>query len=654
MKYPFLLFSFGFLILFAACEREEEWVTPALLQIIVGEQELEIEGEMSANLPIDRSITLAFSQALDPSSVAGGIRLLEGEEEIPTNSNLISNNTRVVLNKVGTFSTNTVYTISINENLQTISGVSFSPKSVAFRTQIGDLALTGFTIEEGKELAGGRISEVPLEFRLNLEFSNPIEPSSFQEAFSIKGQEVPNLGIQFDETQTQVTVRSEGELMDLSKYTLSVSETLLGQGGEGFAGFSQVFYTSVDETPKFPVITDEDLLTLVQEQTFRYFWDFAHPNSGLARERNSSGDLVTIGGSGFGVMALIVGVERGFITRKEAVERWVRIVDFLGNADRFHGVWPHWLNGNSGQVIPFSQMDDGGDLVETSFMIQALLTLKAYLDPTIGTEGYIIDKITRLWRDVEWDWYTRGDREVLYWHWSPEHEWGMNLPIQGYNECLITYLLAAGSPTRSISRSVYEQGWARGGDMVNGNNYLGINLPLGSPFGGPLFFAHYSYLGLDPRTLSDQYANYWEQNVNHTLINRAHCIENPQGWVGYSERCWGLTASDNQDGYSAHSPTNDRGVITPSAALSSMPYTPEESMEALRFFYYQLGDRIWGEYGFHDAFNITEEWYADSYLAIDQGPIILMIENYRTGLLWDLFMQDPDLQSGLENLLINP
>ncbi len=654
MKCPFFWFSIASLLLFSACEKEEELVSPALLQITVGDQEIDIEGDMSVDLPIDRSITLAFSHALAPSGVAGGIRLLEGEEEISTNFNLISNHTRVVLNKVGTFSTNTVYTISINENLQTASGASFPPTSVAFRTQIGDLALTGFSIDGGEELAGGRISEVSQELGLIIEFSNPIDPTSFQEAFSIEGQEIPSLAFQYNETQTQVTVRSEGYLMDLSKYTFTIAETLQGQEGEDFPGFSQVFYTQVDETPKFPVIPDEDLLTLVQDRTFRYFWDFAHPHSGLARERNTSGDLVTIGGSGFGVMALIVGVERGFITRQEALERWTRIVDFLENADRFHGVWPHWLNGNSGQVIPFSQMDDGGDLVETSFMIQALLTLKAYLNPTNESEGYIIEKITRLWREVEWDWFTRGGREVLYWHWSPEHEWEMNLPIQGYNECLITYILAAGSPAHPISRSVYEQGWARGGGMVNGNNYLGINLPLGSPFGGPLFFAHYSYLGLDPRTLNDQYANYWEQNVNHTLINREYCIDNPQGWVGYSERCWGLTASDNQGGYSAHSPTNDRGVITPTAALSSMPYTPEESMEALRFFYYQLGDRIWGEYGFHDAFNITEEWYADSYLAIDQGPIILMIENHRTGLLWDLFMKDSDLQSGLENLLINP
>jgi hypothetical protein len=152
---------------------------------------------------------------------------------------------------------------------------------------------------------------------------------------------------------------------------------------------------------------------------------------------------------------------------------------------------------------------------------------------------------------------------------------------------------------------------------------------------------------LDPTNLDDTYADYWEQNVSHSEINYNYCVSNSKDFVGYSEDCWGLTASDNHTGYSAHSPTNDLGVITPTAALSSFPYTPDQSMKVLKFFYYTLGDRLWGEYGFYDAFNITEGWTADSYLAIDQGPIIIMIENYRTELLWDLFMSAPEVQQGL-------
>jgi hypothetical protein len=226
----------------------------------------------------------------------------------------------------------------------------------------------------------------------------------------------------------------------------------------------------------------------------------------------------------------------------------------------------------------------------------------------------------------------------------------MNMPVRGYNEALITYVLGASSPSYPINKAVYDEGWAQNGGMVNGNDYYGYRLPLGYAYGGPLFFAHYSFLGLNPANLGDQYANYWTQNRNHTLINYAYCVDNPKNYSGYSDHCWGLTASDGNKGYSAHSPGNDRGVITPTAAISSIPYAPEESMNAIKFFYYVLGDRLWGEYGFYDAFNLSEGWTADSYIAIDQGPIIVMIENYRTGLCWNLFMKNADVQNGLNKL----
>ncbi|MDT8432104.1 MAG: glucoamylase family protein, partial [Bacteroidales bacterium] len=301
-------------------------------------------------------------------------------------------------------------------------------------------------------------------------------------------------------------------------------------------------------------------------------------------------------------------------------------------------------------VYPFSQKDNGADLVETAFLLQGLLTVRQYLDPGNVSEQALMDRITALWEGVEWDWFTRGGEAVLYWHWSPDYGWEMNMPIRGYNEALIIYVLAASSPTHGIDAIVYHDGWARQGGIVNGREYYGITLPLGYDYGGPLFFAHYSFLGLDPRNLSDQYGNYWDQNVSHTLINQQHAIRNPNGYIGYSADCWGFTASDGNQGYSAHSPTNDRGVVTPTAAISSLPFTPEASMQALRHFYYLLGDRLWGEYGFYDAFNITEGWYASSYIAIDQGPEVVMIENHRTGLLWDLFMSAPEAMAGLDKL----
>ncbi len=413
--------------------------------------------------------------------------------------------------------------------------------------------------------------------------------------------------------------------------------------------FSLLGGTSCNPPPELE-LTNEVLLEKVQHQTFKYFYDYAHPVSGMARERNSSGDIVTSGGSGFGLMALIVGMERGFITREQGLEQIEKMVGFLESCDRFHGVWPHWLNGATGDVVPFSPKDNGADLVETAFMVQGLIAVRQYLFQNNPAEKALADRINTLWQEVDWEWFTRGGEEVLYWHWSPEFDWEMNHAIRGHNETLIVYVLAASSPTFPIDATVYHEGYARNGKIKNGNSYYGIKLPLGEELGGPLFFSHYSFLGLDPRKLEDRYANYWDQNVAHSRINREYCKENPREFMGYSGVCWGLTASDNHQGYGAHSPTNDLGVITPTAAISSIPYTPESSLVAIRHFYYDYGDSLWGIYGFHDAFNLSEGWWADSYLAIDQGPIVVMIENFRSGLIWDLFMSAPEIQEGLRKL----
>lgn len=451
---------------------------------------------------------------------------------------------------------------------------------------------------------------------------------------------------------------SNSKVLSITPYHIMkpiTSYRLLVDIGKNFGGlisngYSISFRTGLDSTYKFSVISDNDLLTLIQHQTFKYFWDFGHPTSGLARERNSSGDVVTTGGSGFGLMTIPIGIERGFITRLEGIERINKIVDFLASANRFHGVWPHWMNGSTGVVIPFGTDDNGGDLVETSYMAAGLICVRQYLNSSENFENTIINKINTLLNQIEWSWYTKGGEDVLYWHWSPTVGWAMNMQVRGYNEALITYIMAGTSSTYPINASVYHKGWANNGSIINGRSYYGITLPLGYDYGGPLFFAHYSFLGLNPTNLSDQYANYWQQNVNHTLINRQHCINNPRKYFGYSSDCWGLTASDNQNGYSAHSPTNDLGVISPTAAISSIPYTPEQSLQAIKFFYYILGDKLWGNYGFYDAFNLNTGWWANSYLAIDQGPIIIMIENHRTGLCWNLFMSAPEVKTGLTKL----
>ena len=406
---------------------------------------------------------------------------------------------------------------------------------------------------------------------------------------------------------------------------------------------------------------DDELLDYIQKVHFNYMWDGAEATSGLACERihldgdypQNDKDVVTTGGSGFGIAGVLAAIDRGFIDREEGVKRLTKIVDYLAKADRFHGVWPHWLDGPTGKVKPFGQKDNGGDLVESCFLMESLLCVRQYFRSGNDEEKALAEKIDKLWREMEFDWYTKGGEDVIYWHWSPEYGWEMNFPLEGYNECLIVYILAAASPTHSVPAECYHKGWARSGGIKSDAVYYGLPLELkhngDEMTGGPLFWAHYSYIGLDPRNLKDQYANYWNVVRNHALSNYRYCVANPKGFEGYGKDCWGLTASYTVDGYTAHCPGNDRGVITPTAALSSFPYTPEESMAALKGFYAK-GEWIWGKYGFYDAFSDAKKWTKPHYLAIDQCTIAPMIENYRSGLLWKLFMSCEEVQAGLKKL----
>lgn len=403
--------------------------------------------------------------------------------------------------------------------------------------------------------------------------------------------------------------------------------------------------------------TNEKLLDVVQRYTTCYFYDFAHPHTGMARERSNdvNGDIVTTGGTGFGIMALIGGAERNYFSRENAYGIIEKIVTFLENCERFHGAWAHWYDGDTGKTFSFSKYDDGGDLVETAFLIQGLLTARQYFRAGNDDEQTLANRITKLWESVEWNWYTQGT-DSLYWHWSKNHAWKMNHRIKGFDETLITYILAASSPTYPISRNVYETSYKTSDYYLNGKEYYGIKLDLGMEFGGPLFFAHYSFLGLNPNGLRDEHTDYFERNRAHALIHRAYAIDNPKNHAGYGEKAWGFTSSDDPlVGYSSHHPgtAGDNGTISPTAAIASIVYTPEESMEVLRHFYYDLGNKLFGKYGFYDAYNpgmVEGQQVVRSYLAIDQGPVAVMIENYRSRLIWDLFMSNPEIQNGLEKL----
>ncbi len=441
-------------------------------------------------------------------------------------------------------------------------------------------------------------------------------------------------------------------------FIISCSDSSVGTDGGDDTGSGE------DSSGVVIDLTDEELLDTVQETTFNYFRNLAEPNSGAARERylvsspETDENTVTTGGSGFGLMSLIVAMSRGFITEEEGYNRIEKILGFFGSADRFHGAWPHWLDGSTGKVIPFSDEDDGGDIVETSYFAQALIVVYEYYKNGTDEEQALASKANELWKGIEWNWYTQNEN-VMYWHWSPDYDFDIGLQIEGYNECLITYVLAASSPDYAISREVYEQGWARSGAIVSSRTQYGYPLVVdhvdNEEYGGPLYWSQYSFLGLNPNGLSDEYVNYEDVVVNHTMINYSYCVENPLGYKDYGEDCWGLTssysrASDGSLTYVAHSPANDKGVIAPTAAISSMPYTPDESLNALRYFYSNK-DGLLGTAGFYDAFCPQHSyWVAKAYLAIDQGPEIIMIENYRSGLIWKLFMQNEDVQKGLEKL----
>jgi hypothetical protein len=638
----------GFIILMG-CNPDEEFFI-SISRITINGVNLNLK-EPSTNplMAFDKSIDIVFDVPISLEAAEKAISLTpEGGTKHALTITLSNSNKQITIIPDGYLISNKVYTLTISNELKGENGEPFKSFQTNFKTKTGQLQVLSISINNQQVLSINPATGASINPTIEITFSAPLA-AQYASSEYVKLFRVNTIAAsyQLSNQDRTLTIVPSTALSYLSRYQIQVSEQLKGANGESFTAINKTFFTVFNPNPVFPLLSNDELLTKVQQQTFKYFYDYAEPNSGMARERIGSGNTVTTGGTGFGLMAMIVAIERNFITRQQGIDRLNKVVSFLEIADRFHGAWSHWVNGSTGKVIPFSTKDNGGDLVETSFLVQGLLTFRQYLEPTDTVGNNLIKRITKLYNEVEWDWYRKDNSNVLYWHWSPNYNWEMNFAMYGYFEQQITYVLAAASPTHSIPKIVYSNGYGQNGAIVKNNIYYGYTLPLGGL--APLFWTQYSYLGLDPH-FTDDYASYWTQNKNASLINQAYCIANPKQFVGYSENCWGLTSSDNQSGYSGHSPTNDLGVITPTAALSAFPYTPDESMKALKFFYYTLGDRLWGEYGFYDAFNITEDWTASSYLAIDQGPIIVMIENHRTGLLWDLFMSCPEMETAKTKL----
>lgn len=456
-------------------------------------------------------------------------------------------------------------------------------------------------------------------------------------------------------------------------YRLFIAISLLTFVGCSRSGSDWVYpIPPTAEPPK--TYTDTEITEMVQKDALKYFWDYANTSSKLARERYHTdntaqdADVVTIGGSGFGLMTILVGIKNGYIPRAEAVTRINTALDFLGKADRFHGAWPHWLYGSSGKVKPFSGDDDGGDLVESSFLAQGLICVREYFKNGSADEKSLSKKADDLWKDIEYNWYTKGrdpnetPQNALFWHWSPNVGWKINFKLEGYNETMITYILAAASPNYSPANIVqaYREGWSRSGRIRNFSSQYGIPVVVNHNGAegnvGPMFFSHYSFLGLNPNGLSDEFVNWGDVAINHSKIMYQYCVANPKKWNGYSSKNWGLTASYSRDpntggdGYSAHAPNNDLGIITPTAAISDLPFTPTESMNYLRFLYNENYSKYIGVAGPYDAYSVHYNWVTPRYLAIDQGTIAPMVENYKSKFLWDLFMNAPDIRQGLVKL----
>jgi hypothetical protein len=436
------------------------------------------------------------------------------------------------------------------------------------------------------------------------------------------------------------------------KYYYRVRSVRTNGAQNGWVGSA---WSQIMEASPQPLEPDS-LLTEIQEASFRYFYDYAHPVSGMARvSLVRSGDLCEVGGTGWALFNLGVGVERGFITREQGRAQTFKILRFLmEKADTFHGAFPHWINGSTGRTIPFNRMDDGADLVETAFLMEGVLFAREYFSDNSAEETEIRSRANQLWRTVEWNWFARekDGRLSLFWHWSPDYEWKKDHTISGFNECQMAYILALASPTHPVSANCYWQGWISPKYSTVRTNF-GIVMELGHDLGPPLFWTHYSYLGLDPRQITFHGRTYFEHFQGFCRIQMLYALSKSNQFQGYGP-LWGLTACRGPKGYHAFAPgPRDDGTIAPTAAISSMPYVPAESRACLMELYQNHGKQLWGPFGFYDSFNLSLHWVTTDYLGNDVGPIVPMIENYRTGLCWRRFMKAPEIKSVLKLIMEN-
>ena len=400
-----------------------------------------------------------------------------------------------------------------------------------------------------------------------------------------------------------------------------------------------------------PFANDDQFLEYVQQTTFDYFWYLANPDNGLVPDRSTTSSPCSIAAVGFGLTAIGIGIDHGWISRTQGVARVLTTLNTFLNGPQgtstsgtigYRGWFYHFLDMNTAVRSPSSELSS----IDTALLLAGILYVKQYFDGANPDETAIRTMADTIFSRVDWNWMAQGTN-VVSMGWFPPGSFIANNWV-GYNEAMILYLLGLGAATNPLPASAWNR-WTSGYTWAT--NYGQAYVPF-----APLFGHQYSHGWVDFRHVADAYMNshdstYFQNSRRATLAQRAYCIANPLNRVGYGSNVWGLTACDGPTGYAARGappPENDDGTIAPTAAGGSIAFAPEFSVPALRQFYTQYRLRIWTAYGFRDAFNLGAQWYAADELGIDQGPIVIMIENHRTQRVWRLFMRNEEIRRGLQ------
>jgi hypothetical protein len=435
---------------------------------------------------------------------------------------------------------------------------------------------------------------------------------------------------------------------------------------------SAAFSAASQPAKQWEITTKQEaFLDNLEHDTFNFFWKTTDPQTGLTPDRFPDSEFSSVAGIGFALTAYVVGVKRGYVTRAQAAERTLTTLNFLLQAPQgsqetgqagYKGFFYHFLDMKDGNRYENSELST----IDTALLMAGVLTSQSYFVKDKDVERKIRDDAETLYGRVDWTWaYSREHKPLISLGWFPETGF-MSYDWSGYNEAMILYILALASPKHPIESNAWDK-WTSTYQWKTFYGYSYVNF-------GPLFGHQYSHIWIDFRGIQDKYMrskgiDYFENSRRATYADRAYCMDNPEKWHGYSDMMWGLTASDGpnpgkipRNGFhnywargSSAEYRRDDGTLAPTAAGGSVAFAPAISVPTLAYLRTELGDKLYGEYGFRDAFNLSYPgasksspgWFAKDYLAIDEGPILLMIENYRTALIWNLMKRNKHIKDGL-------